>query len=242
MWIVQEVLLARDLKFICGNEHFTWDKLHKTLTCHDADQCSCRREKDKFHETLAKTPGAVIASARENYRDHSSPEYIGSLPAEIQLVRMITTWAGQQCSDPYDKVFALLGLLQVRSTRRTKLISVDYGVPLENLYSDVMFTVASSSTLPSGDLRAFCVTLQTSLEVCPSNGTVRDAIEDALSTHEEEKYLPMPLDEFAKKHTVKCTKCWEGMMQSTLLRFDRGRRVLGRGFLGDPEDLELERL
>jgi hypothetical protein len=233
MWIVQEVLLARDLMLLCGDDHFTWDELLRTLTNHNADTCSCKRKKDKFHEKLAKTPGAVLVSARENHHDHDSQESFGSLPPEIQLVRMITTWAGQQCSNLCDKVFALLGLLQVSSPRRTELIRVDYGGLLNDLYSDVLLTVASSPVLPSDDLRAFCITLQTSLEVCPSDATIRNAIKKALSTNKEETYLPMSPDEFCRKHTAKCSKCYERTN-------DRGHHVLSRGFLDDAEDLELE--
>ena len=207
MWIVQELLLARDLTFLCGNDTFKWDDVQQTLKHHALGECSCKRKKDQFHGNLANTPGAVIAAAREAYHDLTSSDYVGSLPPQIQLARMLSTWAGQECSNLRDKVYALVGLVQAPSPQDKELIHVDYYSSLEDLFSEVVSAICSPSWLSVDELKALCITLRNSLDVCPTNGIVRRAILEALSAYEDEQPLPMTVEDFSQKHTRKCDRC-----------------------------------
>jgi hypothetical protein len=204
MWIVQELLLAREPKLLCGEDVFTWDEMLLTLTYHEISHCSCQRKKDRFHDKLSKTPGAVIVSAKKRYLIYKSKQNIELEPHQLQLVQMITTWAGQHCSDLRDKVYALVGLLQVEAPTRI-FLDVDYEMPLEYLFSQVLSEAASACKLASDELRAFIITLQSSLEVCPSDSTVRSAIKEALSAFGEGGSLH--IEDFPRKHIMMCNEC-----------------------------------
>lgn len=199
------------MKILCGEDICLWDDIRQTLL---------------LHPKFDRTPGAIVVSAKDRYLNPKSHEYIGHLHPEIRLVRMIATWSDQQCSDPRDKIYALLGLLQ-----GDDLISVDYSTTGEDLFSQILSIVNLRSRLSSNEVRRFCVTLQASLEVCPTNTTVSRAIVKALSAHHEIKHTPMVVEDFSRKHIMRCESCGK-RMQSQHSRFDRNRGIIMRP-LGD---------
>jgi len=116
LWILQEVIMARQAAVLCGSKMFPWTWLQDLYmppspsTLVDPD----------FRQMLEPAPASLI---REKALVSSSRQ-----PGE-RLGHILRTFAGMHCQDPRDKVFGLLGL--VRPSRR---ITVDYSMTVKEVF------------------------------------------------------------------------------------------------------------
>ncbi|KAL9607221.1 MAG: hypothetical protein Q9167_007843 [Letrouitia subvulpina] len=118
MWIVQEILLSRELTVICGNRITTWDRL-KLLD----DLVFSDNQRPNL-------PGL------HHYRNLAhSRTTIGLHSLESLIVR----YADRACQHKHDRIYSLLGLCNDYQDRERKiLLKPDYGVPLHVLFWQVM--------------------------------------------------------------------------------------------------------
>lgn len=124
MWIIQEVQLARKLHLHCGTREASWDDLRNML--HLANRClSC---KDLADEKALLDVANSLAARRESHR--LKRESHGST-----LKELLNDCQESLCTDPRDKVYALVGLA---SDCRDRELVVDYSKPLVQVYKDVM--------------------------------------------------------------------------------------------------------
>ncbi|KAF2996873.1 hypothetical protein E8E13_004809 [Curvularia kusanoi] len=120
MWIVQEVVLSKNLHFICGLARCPWDTLAQFW---DRSEEHMQWYSDHFYwyhdvQHLSKE----LVDAKFNY-DHS---------CQVTLLAYIHIASGNRhCMDFRDTVHAFLGLL--KENNRAKDFEVDYQVSLEGL-------------------------------------------------------------------------------------------------------------
>jgi hypothetical protein len=176
MWIIPEIFLAQNILVCCGKEVFLWDELRETLErhlmvsnswnqqCATSYHCGCWNK--NWHKEIRRSPGCRVVRAREQYTIKKS--MTTSQFVEDQFVTLLMNWADQECVDPRDKVYALLGLLPQRSPLQVGALQADYQKSTEVLYSELLtlFLHVSGSFK---ERRDFCVRLQKSLGVCPYN-------------------------------------------------------------------------
>ena len=110
LWIVQEVVLARQLYIVVGRSMVEWDRILNTFSKVAFDRMGGRKETFKHLRALRK------AQARGSY-----PE-IGSL---------LNNFQNCQCQDPKDRVYGMLGLLDAQTRSQ---ILVDYSHTLIELF------------------------------------------------------------------------------------------------------------
>jgi hypothetical protein len=94
LWIVQEVMLATELFVMCGTECFEWNSLA-------SDKGTGAR-----WNTTENIPLLNHRSERLISED-PKPE----APKGLSLTKMLMFYAWNQCEDPRDKVYGLLGLV-----------------------------------------------------------------------------------------------------------------------------------
>lgn len=118
-WIIQEVILARELRLLCGEHSVDWSDFWEECNSHShvdwsVDYASWRR-------SLFDTTFNRLAQARERRKEYAGADGYASL---------IRDFGSSQCSDVHDKVYGLLGLLpEYRDHLR-----VDYTIPIPVLY------------------------------------------------------------------------------------------------------------
>ena len=177
MWVIQEILLAEDIIFLCGDDSFVWYDLCKTLQRHRLaialnDQCSCWNR--RWHQELGQSPGCRIVDARVQYVSTTQARSLRF--AGDQLASLLRDWADQECSDPRDKVYALLGLLvPQRSSSHRPYLRADYQKTKEKLYCDILYLLLDGFTT-SNERWVFCVGLLKSLGISPYDPTIREAL------------------------------------------------------------------
>jgi len=119
VWIVQEVVLAHKIRVYCGDDEAGWEGFENII---------------KEYDTIFK-PKAAVKSARQVRK---------SLPAQLyhlrllhkdsgcSLLKLLKTTEESLCSDPRDKVYALLGL--AADCPRRNLVA-DYSTGLTEMYT-----------------------------------------------------------------------------------------------------------
>jgi hypothetical protein len=106
MWIVQEFVLAKDMRFLYGNELFTWNDLRSTMLYLDqsavAIYCQSHEENTvrESYQFIRSSPAFSIYKTRKLRQNW----------AVFDIIELVLEYHWQDCSDPRDKVFALLGL------------------------------------------------------------------------------------------------------------------------------------
>lgn len=125
LWIVQEVLLARDILVAFGDHKNTvmkWDCITKAQTCLDkiSRQWST---KDREFRIMENSMMWYLARLRQPPRTHISPTSLFAFTKR------------SLCQDPRDKIYGLLGILD---PGLTPSITIDYSIPLTTLYLELI--------------------------------------------------------------------------------------------------------
>ncbi|KAJ9318617.1 hypothetical protein DTO271D3_1279 [Paecilomyces variotii] len=102
LWAVQEVLLAKDLEIVSGRHSASWPKWLS-----------------KFVDLSLQVPPWL-------FRDESWYGFTGQ-----DLLRILLKTSSYECSDPRDRVFAVLGLIYEND------ITADYRLPVESIYTGI---------------------------------------------------------------------------------------------------------
>lgn len=121
MWIVPELILARSLCALCGDELLSYEQLMGVLIwwAGASDHSSQR----SVMEEINATPAYNILSVKQIWHDER---------LRINEVHhALTRWLGQECTDPKDMIYALLGIC------KSQLIP-DYSKSLEEVFCDLL--------------------------------------------------------------------------------------------------------
>lgn len=124
IWIVQEVVLARNLHLVCGLQYCSWEQLHDYKFSSTFEYDDAR----KLFDTLF-----VIKT------DFEADDGGGS--SQGRLLGLLELTANRQCSQFHDRIYALLGVLQHWS-QSTGMV-VDYAVSCEELMIRTLEFLAS---------------------------------------------------------------------------------------------------
>lgn len=120
IWIVQELMLAKDVMFYCGTKSFGWHQL------------ASLRQKIKTHVVhhdslgISKCTGSVMI-AQKMLWDNLPPN-----DQHLPLSDLLMTYGRHKSSDIRDKVYALLGLASENS------VQANYNLSVEDIYIEVL--------------------------------------------------------------------------------------------------------
>lgn len=120
IWIVQELMLAKDVMFYCGTKSFSWHQLaslRQTIKTHVV-----------HHDSLgiSKCTGSVMIAQKILW--DSLPKNDQHLP----LSDLLMTYGRHKSSDIRDRVYALLGLASENS------VQANYNLSVEDIYIEVL--------------------------------------------------------------------------------------------------------
>ncbi|KAH7305756.1 heterokaryon incompatibility protein-domain-containing protein, partial [Rhexocercosporidium sp. MPI-PUGE-AT-0058] len=126
MWIVQEVVLARRLTLYCDSQSVNWSQLSLLF-----DYLESRNYPSDYlptnypyRQTIKRSQALSLDRSRKSFQTNT-----------LSLLTLMRVCASCKCSDPRDKVFALLGI--AKDCQNNEL-TADYSKNLFEVYQDVM--------------------------------------------------------------------------------------------------------
>jgi hypothetical protein len=129
LWIVQEILLAKDIILLCGNEACKWIAIS-----------SSRDALMKHDISFKQTPGYHIIRSKDRWTD-SGVKSKKSLQTLVELLPDV------ECHDQRDHIFGLLGLLPEDQQMR-----VDYGSSVSEVLDGAILFLRNESNVDDADL------------------------------------------------------------------------------------------
>ena len=134
MWVVQEVVLARKTRLVCGNCSMPWEELRsasQTIANHNDTCCALY----KFLRQDAQGPvddqaGIILQRFQRlvmEFEDHRKRHAVGYMP---DLGQLISCLSEKGTTDPRDKVYAALGFHEKYRT----IIQPDYHKSVNEVY------------------------------------------------------------------------------------------------------------
>lgn len=134
VWVIQELLLGKKVRFLCGHKEFSWDDMRCLL---DNVQTHSETEPGQAY-------GHYVEKSWESPDNdfHYFPsrifsmKYLSNTSRIAELFIVIGTFSAFECADPRDRVYGLQSL--VESKQR---VAVDYTKSIEEVFDDVMWKV-----------------------------------------------------------------------------------------------------
>jgi len=136
IWIVQEVLLAKEVKILCGGRCVQWIKLQKLLVDLQAISDRGRSLHVVGVPAVLDSPAAVIIRAKAQWNGDPQP-----------LTLLLEQYHRQHSTDVRDKVYALHGLASDSGA-----ISINYRIDPKELFVQIV-KHACSSVAPKMDMK-----------------------------------------------------------------------------------------
>ncbi|KIW29219.1 uncharacterized protein PV07_05046 [Cladophialophora immunda] len=136
-WIVQEIVLARELDLVCGAKWLPWIAwvyYLRLLLGLERNMKNVWKAPPAFEALTAALKSSVIASLCEQrsstrHRNKSRP-----------LLSLVAKFARSECLLPHDKIYAFLGLSSDAQT-----VSVNYSLTPENLLLEMLCLISRSA-------------------------------------------------------------------------------------------------
>lgn len=126
IWVVQEFLLARSLEIWCGEYRTNEPYVSRLVWSLDFNR--------KFFRTAMGSPGGRLL----DYRVRSYARKSSALPTKsFRLRGLLRHFSSSECSERYDKVYALLGLAN-DATEGPNPICPAYNKPAIEVFKDVL--------------------------------------------------------------------------------------------------------
>jgi hypothetical protein len=120
LWIVQEVMLARYIRIICGESLLSWEELRRFCLSNSP--------------SLTIALGVTIPEQTVWLAEHAlSAKTYG-------FNELLRAFEKSQCENPRDKVYGLQGLLA-----QDQKIPIDYGKTVEEVYQDAAFALCATA-------------------------------------------------------------------------------------------------
>jgi Heterokaryon incompatibility protein (HET) len=126
VWCIQETTLAHDRLVLCGENEISWDKLH--LTAEWIDDCQQRELNMPKHFKEIDIRGAISMHRVSKYDIDTS---------QAPLLELLNRFRHTLATDPRDKVYAILGLMEWKEEKT--LVEVDYRKSVCEVYTDVVW-------------------------------------------------------------------------------------------------------
>ena len=123
LWIWQEVRLAREAHLFCGNEGVPWESFRRAI----------------LHLRQVSKPAGLGNPVQRCYNIGDYPGNVADKSDKLELVLNYARSAS--CSDPRDKIFAVLSLAYKSETRG---INPDYSKPAEAVFQDLVLHYTSN--------------------------------------------------------------------------------------------------
>jgi hypothetical protein len=129
MWIIQEFVMAKDMRFFYGNGHFNWNHFRLTMLYLDDSSVAIHCQTHvlaavrESYQYIRNSSAFSIYRTRKLYKELSS----------FDVFELVRTFQKQECSDPRDKIFALLGV-----AANTRDIRADYTLSKEMLLNQLL--------------------------------------------------------------------------------------------------------
>jgi hypothetical protein len=133
LWIVQETLISQFVPvLLCGRREVSWDIVLKlVLLAHDSYFPFVVRHSDTDHASSLLWLGELRVAACKT-----------AAQKNIYLVQLLRACRAQQCTDPRDKIFAILPLA---SDSELLQIKADYSLTAPELYTSVTARIIEQS-------------------------------------------------------------------------------------------------
>jgi hypothetical protein len=136
IWILQEVVLARDILVICGEDCLDWTWLERILLpIHDQSNPTKKGDGPLLSEAKAKaimhSPGGNVIMSKV-FR----PLGKGKSDQGLTTSSLLFITRGMKSTDPRDKIYGFQGLLEQDADGGA--IVVDYAIGLPELYAEVL--------------------------------------------------------------------------------------------------------
>lgn len=139
MWVIQEFVLPPDLIILCGNDGARWEDLLYFWHATNLVSIVGEATQDFRGEDVAFVSGGALAaliSARSSRRDGSFRDTSQIMSGPISIDQIMTRFAYGVCSDPRDRIYALLALIEPQAG--VEPLSADYKISAEELYYRVL--------------------------------------------------------------------------------------------------------
>lgn len=157
MWTVQEFILPKNLLLLCGEHGACWENFlaaKPSIAEMQLLQSGWLRlwdARDRWQRSNAHRDGVVEAVAEELHDavvDHRPDSGTTSaLTAAGSLDELLFAFGYGQCSDPRDRMYALLSLVRHRGSQSPRPLLPDYTISAEQLYYRVLAHLRSSPSL-----------------------------------------------------------------------------------------------
>ncbi|KAH7081970.1 heterokaryon incompatibility protein-domain-containing protein [Paraphoma chrysanthemicola] len=117
LWIVQELLLSREVHFVCGHIWLPLLDIHK-----------CREYRPGIDPAVTMpSVNLLLEKSRQCLHLEWNPNH----PYHVGLVGAVMTYRGNACQDPRDKVYALMSFVKVEDR-----VPIDYSKTVEQVFRD----------------------------------------------------------------------------------------------------------
>ncbi|KAK8043784.1 hypothetical protein PG994_012622 [Apiospora phragmitis] len=138
VWVVQEVVVAKKVSVVYDTISVSWE-----LLCRAAEQL--RRSQQNTHlDSMYPyvTEGQSLSNFARLVSDIESTRLVWRSRAPLVALQLFRKFRSRKASDPKDKVFALLGLVQ--HWGRSQQFSADYSESIESTFLRTMMMLISS--------------------------------------------------------------------------------------------------
>lgn len=141
MWVIQEFVLPQDLVLLCGHKGVWWEDLHHFW--HDKKLVYgangvYRSFSGNSVQSVGETGLAALIFARSSRRgEYDLDLQKTSRPISVENIMARFTYGG--CSDPRDRIYALLALIEPQAG--VEPILADYTISAEVLYYRVLGSI-----------------------------------------------------------------------------------------------------
>lgn len=139
-WIVQEIVVARDVTVMCGSRELPWDVI-RNATKQIQELIPSYPERSPYSESgFARV--LLLNEAIDLQGLHDS-----AATAHKSLLHLIASFSAFEATDHRDKVYGLLGLSQEARRARSpeEVLKPDYSQPVAKVYADVVRYLTSKT-------------------------------------------------------------------------------------------------
>ncbi|KAL7755492.1 hypothetical protein ACKLNR_014590 [Fusarium oxysporum f. sp. zingiberi] len=145
VWTIQEVVLGSDIQVICGPFAVEWNRIMQAtavfeLCYHFMDELiEATTFSTTYHYLFPFRSGAykikVIKLLKFSISQKKDPQLLHSHSSDGHLASLLNIARDYDATDPKDKVYAILGLLEALGYKSP--LRVDYRVSVEDLYTQI---------------------------------------------------------------------------------------------------------
>ncbi|KAK6856154.1 HET-domain-containing protein [Apiospora arundinis] len=148
VWTVQESVLCPKLRFVCGARQLPAEEAFRLGECYFKHLYTCCQDiwYTRFKSTAGQPGLGDVCTALAKLEEMRVTTH------RYRFGQILSKFMSRHCSDPHDKVYALLGFAD---QNEASLINPDYAKPVAKLYEEVAFGLIQLTK----DLEILCMRL-----------------------------------------------------------------------------------